>query len=195
MVAQTRATVEDVLRLADAGERYELIDGELVPISPTGFEHGDVELYAGPLFANHARSRRLGKAVGGEVLFRLGPSGTVARAPDIAFVRRERLLGIDLTGPFNGAPDLAVEIVSPTDTAMELQKKVETWLEYGTLAVLVMYTESQHVVLWRERGAIRLSGDGVLDLDPALPGFRCPIRDLFPPALEESTEPVEDEEG
>jgi Uma2 family endonuclease len=195
MVTQTRATVEDVLRLAAAGERYELIDGELAPMSPTGFEHGDVEMYAGPIFANHARSRRLGKVVGGEVLFRLDSAGTVARAPDIAFVRSERLRGVDLTGPFIGAPDRAVEIISPGDSAKDLQKKVETWLTYGTLAVLVMYPETGSVIFWRSTGAVRLSGDDVLDLDTALPGFRCPAHELFPPALDESTESVETEQG
>jgi hypothetical protein len=58
-----------------------------------------------------------------------------------------------------------------------------------------MYPDSQHVVLWRDHAAVRLSGDEVLDLDPALPGFRRPIRDLFPPPLEELIEPVEDEGG
>jgi Uma2 family endonuclease len=185
MATRTRATVDDVLRLAAAGERYELIDGELAPMSPTGVEHGDIEIYAGWVLSNYVLPRKLGKVVGGEVLFGLDPEGTLARAPDLAFIRRERLRGIDLTGPFNGAPDLAVEIVSPGDSAKDLQRKTETWLAHGTLAVLLMYPEARSVVLWRDSGAIRLSGDDVLDLDPALPGFRCVIRDLFPPPLDD----------
>lgn len=185
MATRTRATVDDVLRLASAGERYELIDGELVPMSPTGVEHGDIEIYAGWVFSNHVLPRKLGKIVGGEVLFRLDSEGTLARAPDIAFISRERLRGIDLTGPFQGAPDLAVEIVSPGVSAKDLQRKTETWLAHGTLAVLLIYPDSRSGVLWRASGAVRLSGDDVLDLDPALPGFRCQIRDLFPPPLDE----------
>jgi Uma2 family endonuclease len=193
MATQTLATIDDVLRLAAAGERYELIDGELVPMSPTGLEHGDIEMYVGWVFTNHVLPRKLGKIVGGEVLFRLDPTGRLARAPDIAFIRRERLRGIDLTGPFAGAPDLAVEIVSPSDSAKDLQQKIETWLAYETLAVLVIYPDTQSVVLWRASGAIRLRGDDVLDLDPALPGFRCPVRDLFPPPLDEPATPPDDE--
>jgi Uma2 family endonuclease len=186
MATRTRATIDDVLRLSAQGERYELIDGELVPMSPTGLEHGDIEMYAGTVLNQHVLPRKLGKIVGGEVLFRLDPAGDLARAPDIAFIRRERLRGIDRSGPFSGAPDLAVEIISPGDSARDLETKVETWLSHGSLAVLVMYPDTQSVVFWRPSGAVRLRGDDVLDLDPALPGFRCPVRALFPPDLEES---------
>jgi len=129
----------------------------------------------------------------GEPLFRLDVARGLARAPDVAFVRLERLRGIDLSSPFVGAPDLAVEIVSPNDSAMDLQQKVETWLAHGTLAVLLMYPDSRSIVLWRDGAAIRLSGDEVLDLDPALPGFRCAIRDLFPPSFDEPATLHDDE--
>jgi Uma2 family endonuclease len=195
MVTQARATVDDVLRLTAAGERCELIDGEPAPMSPNGLQHGEIEAYAGWVFYNHVLPRRLGKVLAGEALFQLDLAGTLARAPDIAFVRRERLQGIDLPGPFSGAPDLAVETVSPGDSTKDLEKKVETRLSDGTLAVLVMYPDTRSVVLWRANGAIRLSGDDELDLDPALPDFRCPIRDLFPPPFDEPTELVEDEQG
>jgi Uma2 family endonuclease len=186
MATTVQATVDDVLRLASAGERYELIDGELVPMSPNGFEHGDIEVQVSLMFANHVRSRKLGKVVGGDVLFRLDSSGRLARAPDIAFVRRERLRGIDLTVPFKGAPDLAVEIVSPSDSAGDVQRKVKTWLAHGTFAVLLIYPDSHSVVLWRDSGAVHLTGAGdIIDLDPALPGFRCQVRDLFPPPIDD----------
>src|SRR5262249_9701993 len=101
--------------------------------------------------------------------------------------------GIDPTGPFVGAPDLAVEIVSPSDSAKDLQEKVETWLAHGTLAVVLMYPGTRHVVLWRGSGAVILRGDDVVDLDPALTGFRSPVRDLSPPPLEEPAGPSEGE--
>jgi Uma2 family endonuclease len=195
MATQTRATVDDVLRLAAAGERYELINGELVPMSPTGVEHGDLESYAAWVLNNHVLPSRLGKVLVGEVLFRLDPDGSLARAPDIAFIRRERLRGVDLSGAFDGPPDVAVEIVSPSDSARDVQAKVQTWLAHGTKAVLVIYPDTESVVLWRDNAAITLNGEEILDLDPALPGFRCPIRELFPPALDESAEAVADEQG
>lgn len=187
-MTRARATIEEVLRLGAAGERYELIDGELVSMSPTGLEHGRIERHAGNVFGNYVLLHKLGDVFVGEVLFRLDPAGTLARAPDIAFIRLEQLLGRDLTGPFDGPPDLAVEIISPSDSAKDIEQKVETWLSHGTLAVLLMYPASRSVVLWRASGAVRRSGDDVLDLGPVLPGFRCPVRDLFPPPLHESTE-------
>ena len=113
MATKIHATVEDVLLLSAAGERYELIDGELVPMFPNGFEHGEILGETVAILRNYVRARKLGRVVGGDVLFRLDTRGSLARAPDIAFVRRQRLRGVDLTRPFDGSPDLAVEIVSP----------------------------------------------------------------------------------
>jgi len=186
MATKTGATVEDVLRLGEQGERYELIDGELIPMSPTSLEHADVELNVGLIFNNGVRPRRLGKVFVGEPLFQLDGPGGLARAADVAFVRLERLRAQgSLEGAFHGAPDLAVEIVSPSNTADAIQQKVEDWLAHGTLAVLVMYPAKRNVVLWRANGAIIRRGDEELDLDPAIPGFRCKTSELFPPSLEE----------
>lgn len=185
MAIGTRPTVEDVLRLGARGERYELIDGVLVPMSPTGLEHGDIELFAGGIFNAFILPHKLGKVFVGEVLFRLDSQEKLARAPDIAFIRLERLRAQgDLAGAFNGAPDLAVEIVSPSDSAKDVQGKVETWLAHGALAVLVMYPD-RRVVLWRGNFAISLGPDDILDLDPVLPGFQAKVRDLYPPTLDE----------
>jgi len=84
------ATVDDVLRLADAGCRFELVGGELVEMSPTGFGHGDVELRVGRRLGDFVDRHRLGKVVVGEVLFQLDANGRLARAAGVAFVRRDR---------------------------------------------------------------------------------------------------------
>jgi Uma2 family endonuclease len=186
MATRTRATVEEVFRLSAQGERYELIDGELVPMSPTNFEHGDTESYAAWVLNNFVLPRRLGKILVGEVLFLLEQPDRLARAPDVAFVRLDRLRQQpDLTGAFHGPPDLAVEIVSPSNPADAVDRKVDNWLSHGTLAVLVMYPRQRSAVLWRAAGAVRLHADDVLDLDPAIPGFRCKLDELFPPTVDE----------
>jgi Uma2 family endonuclease len=192
MATRTRATVGDVLRLGANGERYELVDGELVPMSPTNLEHGDTESEVDFVLKAYVRPRRLGKVFVGEPLFMLEGPDRLARAPDLAFVRLDRLRQQpDLTGAFHGAPDLAVEIVSPSNSADAVEQKVQEWLAHGTLAVLVMYPASRSIVLWRANGAVRLRGDDELDLDPAVPGFRCKVSDLFPPTLEELASEVD----
>jgi Uma2 family endonuclease len=119
-------------------------------------------------------------------------AGDLGRAPDVAFVRRERWLAQpSRQGALIGPPDLAVEVVSPSDSARDLQRKVEDWLSHGTLAVLLMFPEKERIVLWNKSGAVSLRGDEELDLDPSLPGFRCKAHELFPPPLaDESGEPL-----
>jgi Uma2 family endonuclease len=186
MATKTGATVDDVLRLSEQGERYELIGGELIPMTPTSLEHADVESQVGLVFNNYVRPRRLGKVFVGEPLFQLDEPGGLARAPDVAYVRLERLMAQkSLAGAFCGAPDLAVEIVSPSNTADAIQQKVQDWLAHGTLAVLVVYPANRNVVLWGSNGAVIRSADEELDLNSAIPGFRCKTSELFPPSLEE----------
>jgi len=109
--------------------------------------------------------------------FELEPDGRLDRAPDVAFIGRERWLAqMDHPGAFVGAPDLAVEVVSPSDRAGE-------WLSHGALAVLLMYPDTRSVVLRQANAALHLSGDDEIDLGPALPGFRAKVSELFPPPL------------
>src|SRR5439155_15796357 len=97
----------------------------------------------------------------------------LARAPDVAFVSLGRLPPrLDPSLAFPGAPDLAVEIISPSNPAEAVERKVDDWLSHGTRAVLVMYPSQRSAVLWRADGAVRLRADDELDLDPLIPGFR-----------------------
>ena len=182
MATRTTATVEDVLRLASAGCRFELVDGELVEMSPTGFSHGAVERRIGRRFGDFVDDNQLGEVVVGEVLFQLDRNGRLARAADVAFVRRHRLPRPgDWNGAFVGPPDLAVEIVSPGNAADEVQRKVDDWLRYGVEIVLVVYPEQRSIVDWRAAVAVIRHEADELSLDPVLPGFRCAVSELFPP--------------
>lgn len=186
MVTGIRATIEDVLRLGARGENYELIDGELVPVTPTNLEHARIELRIGRLLLDFARPRGLGEVFVGKPLFRLDRDGRLARAPDIAFVSRKRLRTTpDLSGAFDGAPELAVEIVSPSNSAEDMHRKVHDWLAHGTTIVLVVYPVDRGVDVWREDGAVSLRDDAELSLASAIPGFTCKVNDLFPPPLVE----------
>ena len=103
------------------------------------------------------------------------------RAPDVAFVRQERVEEAgDARGFWSGAPDLAVEVVSPGDTYSEVEDKVLDWLDAGTLMVVVVNPRQRTVTLYRSRADIViLTQDDILDGKDVVPGWSMPIRELF----------------
>ena len=177
-------TAEDLLALGEE-ERYELSEGRLVPMSPTGFLHGDVELALAAALRAFVQPRQLGRIVVGEVGFVLRRDPDTVRAADIAFIRADRL---PPEGPpsgfFEGAPDLAVEILSPFDRYPDLLHKVSQWLEAGTRLVWVVDPVRRTVTAFQPDGTLRLLDESAeLDGGEVLPGFRYPVQDLFEGAL------------
>ncbi len=162
-------------------KRYELIDGEVVEMSPPGAEHGGTAFQIGLLVGNFVRQHHLGRLYAAETGFQIRQAPDRVRAPDLAFIARSRLP----TGPNPArylamAPDLVVEVISPGDTAIEVQQRVDDWLRAGTAVVWVVYPSSQAVLVWRGLDrADRRANDQELDAEPVLPGFRCYVRDLF----------------
>jgi Uma2 family endonuclease len=176
---KTLYTAEDLLRLPDTGKRYELVRGELLEMAPTSFGHGRVTGHAFFRLFTFVQENDLGEVLTGEPGFRLQRNPDTVRAPDIAFVSKDRIPA-DPRGFPDLAPDLVVEVVSPNDTAAELQVKVGEWLRAGTRMVLVMYPDSRLVAVYRSLNDVRvLTEDDVLQGEPVLPGFSCPVRDLF----------------
>ena len=172
-------TAEEFLALPDDGTRRELVNGELRTMSPSRPRHG---LIAGAIHGNlfqFARAKRLGVILGADPAFRLAPR--TVRAPDVAFLRAERLPEDDPSA-FDGAPDLAVEVVSPGDTAVEIQQKAEQWLRAGARAVWVVYPGIPSLVQHLPNGTARTSGpDDEVDGGDVLPGFSMRLRDLLDP--------------
>jgi Uma2 family endonuclease len=164
-----------------AGKPYELNNGEIVPVTPTGFAHGATEQRAGSYIGDFVYKNRLGEVVTGETGFRLG-SHTV-RGADVAFISNEKLAQITQPEkylPF--APDLVVEVVSPNDTADEISDKVELYLLAGTRLVWTFYPASRRVgVHYPDRTSKTLTADDMLDGEDMLPGFSVRVADLFPP--------------
>jgi Uma2 family endonuclease len=180
--ASQTMTAEELLRLpAGMGARYELIAGELKTMSPAGSRHGQIALQLGALLQLFVRKQGLGKTVGAETGFILRHNPDTVRAPDVAFIARERVPAAGLPqGYFPGAPDLAVEVVSPSDAATEVQQKVDDYLVAGTQQVWVVYPDQQKVVVFSATGEGRyLSAADVLDGGALLPGFTCPVGELF----------------
>lgn len=184
-------TAEDLLRFrGDPDKRYELVDGVLIEMSPPGGEHGQIASKSDRLIGNFVDLHELGTTFGAETGFLVQRSPDRVRAPDFAFASLQRMPSRRAPrGYVPFAPDFVIEIVSPYDTAGEIQERVDDWLRAGTVVVWVMYPSIGAVVIWRglER-ADRRAGDDELDAEPALPGFRCNVGDLFPPGTEEAPE-------
>lgn len=173
-------TSEDLWRIVADGSRVELSEGELVPMTPIGIQHGAIVIKLGRLLGDYIERKRLG-LVGTEIGFRLSRNPDTVRAPDLAFIARKRLPQEGIPKKFaDFPPDLAVEVLSPEDTASELLKKIEEYLTAGVPLIWVVDPATQTVTVYRSLQEVAmLSSDQDLDGGEAVPGFRCKVSDLF----------------
>ncbi len=178
---QTQHTPEELLEITDR-PMPELIDGQLVEREPLGQKADAVA--ANFLSAVHVfvKAHQLGVVNGPQGSYQIFPDDPKkVRIPDVSFTRRERLSeGQVAEGHGKVAPDLTVEVVSPNDLAIEVHQKVRDFLDAGVRLIWVAYPETSNVQVYRSDGTVALlrSGD-VLDGGDVLPGFRCPLADLF----------------
>ena len=174
-------TAEELLRLPDDGLRHELVRGELRTMAPTGFEHGGVTSKIDRSLGSHVEAHRLGWVGVGEVGFRLTDDPDTVRAPDVAFIRDERLREVGRpTGYWPGAPDLAIEVISPNDLYTEVEEKVAEWIEHGTRLVIVVNPRRRTVAVHRPGQPVRiLSESDVLDGEDVVPGWSLQVAELF----------------
>ena len=174
-------TAEDLLRLYSKGVRGELIRGELCETMPSGGKHGEVVVNMLIPMGSHIRSRRLGRLAASDSGVLLERDPDTVREPDIAYISAERLpLDVEVTGYYEVVPDLVVEVVSPGDSAREVMDKVLMWLSYGTRLVWAVNPGSRTVDVYRpEERTVTLGVDDALDGLDVLPGFTCPVNDIF----------------
>ena len=175
-------SAEEFAHLPDDGMRYELVQGEVRTIPPASGGHG---LVAGESFrrlANDVLDHRLGYVFGAETGFFLIRGPDAVRAPDVAFIRADRLPdGPQMRGYVEVVPDLVIEVVSTWDSAAEVEEKVQDWLAAGVRLVLVLYPTTRSITAYRPAPDVRLLHDGdELDADDVVPGFRCTVGELFP---------------
>jgi Uma2 family endonuclease len=179
-------TAEELLHMPDDGMRYELIAGDLRMMPPPGFEHGRVAMTAGRLLSTHVHAAGLGVTVGAETGFLIATDPDTVRAPDTAFVRRERAEAVGRTFKYwPGAPDFAIEVVSPDDSRRYVREKALNWVEAGASALLVLDPRTRSATVYRAGGEVSThtasspEGDDVLDLSDAVPGWRVAVADFF----------------
>ena len=150
-------------------------------MTPAGGRRGRVAHRVGLVIGNHVLDRGLGRVFAAETGFLLRRDPDTVRAPDVAFVSGERLgTGEIPAGFLEMAPDLAVEVVSPGDSATAVQAKVDDWLAAGTRLVWVVDPGARSVTVHRPAGAAAVVPEaGTLDGAPVFPDFRVRVRDLF----------------
>ena len=179
MTTRTLMTIEQYDALPEKeGVKYELNEGELATVSPSPrLVHNRVRDEIGFRLREFARSRQLGE-VTMETDFKL-TEGTI-RIPDVAFVRGDRLVGIDPRQRLEGAPDLAVEVASPRDDPDDLVLKAQQYLAAGARAVWIIYPEARLAYVYKPglRPEVR---DARQSLDDAelLPGFSAPLPAIY----------------
>ncbi|MXW25555.1 MAG: Uma2 family endonuclease [Dehalococcoidia bacterium] len=176
-------TADDLLRLYSEGVRGELIRGVLCETMPTGHEHGKIVMNLGIELGNFVRPRQLGTLVASDSGVWLERDPDTVREPDIAFTSAEKIgVAERVTGYAPVAPDLVVEVASPSDSRREVHDKAHMWLNHGVLLVWVVQPETRTIDVYRPDEPIATLGDqDVLDGLDVLPGFSCDVNAVFGP--------------
>lgn len=175
-------TADELLAKPPDGFVYELIKGELIKVSPPpGHEHGLVAMnIAGPLF-EYVKTNNLGNVYAAETGYLLEQDPDTVRAADVSFVSRERIeKAKPVEGYWKGAPDLAVEVISPGDTVGRIEGKIAEWLESGTRMLWVVSPKMRTVTAYHSLTEIVISTEkDMLDGGNVVPGFKISIAEIF----------------
>ena len=173
-------TAEELLRLPRGeGKRYELIRGVLVEKMPTGDPHADTVVRTTHAIFTYSEANDYGVVRTGEPGYRLDRDPDTVRAPDVAWIAPGRIPASTQGYP-ELAPDLAVEVKSPSNSNAEMGAKAEMWLCYGSQQAWVLNPETVTLTIHRPNAEpVTLGEDDVIDGGDLLPGFTCPVWRLF----------------
>lgn len=174
-------TAEDLEAMPSADQQYELVRGELKPMSPAGTRHSTIAVRFASRLVSHVDSNNLGLVIGADGGFVVSRSPDVVLVPDVGFIRAARLTPeIDLERFFRGAPDLAVEVVSPSDRLSDVAAKARQYLAVGTLAVWFLAPAGRTVIGYGTNDWVQtLAEPDELDGGDVVPGFRIRVWEIF----------------
>ena len=173
-------TDEQFMALPEDDNLYEYVNGELIVVANSGVEHGYLALTLGYFLTGFVRSHRLGVTCDSSTAFKMKTGNK--RSPDLAFIAKERLQGLKRLpkGFFEGAPDLAVEIISPNNTFAEIHNKLVEYFENGTRLVWVILPDEESVLVYRQpKPSKLLQVEDSLDGEAVITGFQLPLMELF----------------
>jgi Uma2 family endonuclease len=172
-------TDEEIMALPKDGNRYELVDGELTT-SPAGARHGDINVLLASRLAVFVNERKSGRVLDSSTGFRM-TRGNI-RCPDVSFVSRERIIALGALprGFFEGAPDLAIEVLSPSDTMDSLRTRLVDYFESGCRLAWVVNPDEKSALVYRSPQPERLlKGTDSLDGEDVVPGFSLSLSELL----------------
>jgi Uma2 family endonuclease len=181
MTAQDKTiTPDELLQMPDDGMRREIHDGVLVEMSPSGKTSTRLAAYLLHLLSNYVFEHDLGHLAGADGGFILSEDPYVLLSPDVAFISKDHPESRD-EGFYNHAPDLAVEVISPSERATDIDVKTQKYLDYGTRLLWVIYPKTQRVVVYTSglQSGSTVDINGTLDGGDVLPGFTLSVRDIF----------------
>lgn len=163
--------------MPDDGMRHELVRGELTTMPPAGWDHGRVGGKIEELLILHVSANRLGVVPISDTGYLLTRNPDTVRAPDVSFVRLER----DRTerGFYPGAPDLAVEVISPWDRYTEVEEKTREYLRAGTRMVIIVDPQLQTARVHTATAMTDLGIDDTIDGGDVVPGWKLRLREIF----------------
>jgi Uma2 family endonuclease len=181
MTVKQRLTAEELWSMPDVpGKRFELVEGELIEMPGAGMVHALMVGLLYRLIETYSREHRLGVAFTDGLGYIIAHDSDIVRIPDVSLVSRGRLPREGIVRSFCPVPpDLAVEIVSPTDRFSDVQAKVREYLAAGTRLVWVVWPEGRSVIVHRADGVAELGSEGVLSGGDVLPGFEVRVGQLF----------------
>ena len=175
-----QATEADGIELHDRHDRLcELIDGTLVE-KTMGWQESELAVTIARLLGNFVSAHRLGKVLGSDGMVRLEPEQI--RIPGVAFIAKQRFAGRTLQpGAFwELGCDLAVEVISPSNTRREMERKLTDYFAAGVAVAWLVYPKSREVVVYSSPSkSITLRGDDMLESGAILPGFSVPVAQVF----------------
>lgn len=178
-VDKTLLTAEDLWRMPQNGRRYELVRGALVEMTPVGPTHATIARRLGGKLGDFTDAHQLGQTMV-EAGFCLECQPDTVRAPDVSFLSKDKMPPEDHEGFVPGAPDLAVEVVSPGEKDADVQDKVMDYLAHGTRLVWVVRPRQRTVTVYRADGTARILREtDTLEGEAVVPGFELPLKLLF----------------
>jgi Uma2 family endonuclease len=174
-------TADELFMMPDDDHRYDLIKGELRRMSPAGSEHGALDARLTGAVGQYVEEHDLGEVFGAETGFKLASNPDTVLGPDLAFVSNERIppSGIPVAY-WPGAPDLAVEVVSPGNSRREIEEKITEYLAAGVRLVWIISPKRRTVTIYRANTEpVTLHESDTLDGQDVIPGFQYSVARIF----------------